>query len=110
MGDILDDLIGLGLADSEIVLFSAVLVKQFDEGFNGERIVLGGDAELVLDRSSSKVSLLDQTGLLDDLSGISEKFFSLGGDENALIGALKNRDAKFVFQFVNRGGQTGLGD
>ena len=47
----------------------------------------------MLEWCSSEIPLLDQVGLFDDLTRVSEKFFSLGGDENALIGALKNRDA-----------------
>ena len=59
----------------------------------------------MLEWCSSEIPLLDQVGLFDDLTRVSEKFFSLGGDENALIGALKNRDAEFVFEFVNCGSQ-----
>ena len=44
---ILNQLIRLRLADTEIVLFSAVLTDQIDKRLNGKGIVLGGDAELL---------------------------------------------------------------
>ena len=99
---ILNQLIRLRLADTEIVLFSAVLADQIDKRLNGKGIVLGGNTELAFLRHSAKIALLDQVCLLDHLSRIPQKFFPVRGNHHALVRAGKQGKSNLMLQFLDR--------
>ena len=71
LGHVLNDLIGLGLPDAEIVFLAAIVFQQLDESFHGKRIVLGRDAELMLDRSGAEVFFFNELHLGQHLPGIA---------------------------------------
>ena len=78
-GHVLDDLIGLGLPDAEVILRPAVLLQQVHKGLHREGIVLGGHAEPVSPGGGTGVALFNQVGLLQHLAGIAQKLVPRGG-------------------------------
>ena len=71
--------------------------------------MLGGHAELVLDLGGAQIPFLDEAGLFHHLAGIAQEFLPVRREQNPLVGALEDGDAQFAFQFLDGGGQAGLG-
>ncbi len=99
---------GAAFVNAEGVLIRPELTGQLNEGLDREGIVLGGDAELLFHLPLEDESLFGEAVLADDLPGIGEKLFPLGGGDYAPVGAAEQREAQLLFQAVNAGGQTGL--
>ena len=110
MGNILDDLVGLGLPDAEIVFLAAVLFQQLYKSFHGKGIVLGRNAELMPGRGGAQIFFLDEPHLRQHLPCIPQKDIPLRGQHDAPVGAVKDSQTEFLFQFMDGIGQAGLGN
>ena len=106
--NILNDLVGLRLSDTEIVFLSAVFFQQFHKGFHGKGIVLGRHAKLMLDRGRAKIFLFDEFYLSQHLPSISQKLFSLRSQSHTPVGAVKNGQPNFLLQLSDGIRQAGL--
>ena len=99
---------GAAFVDAEGVFIRPELPGQLDEGFDRKGVVLGGDAELLFHLPFEDEPLFGETVLADDLPGVGEELFPLGGGGHAPVGAAEQREAQLLFQTVDAGGQAGL--
>ena len=70
---VLDDLGGAGLAQAEVVTGALVFLGQFQERLHDERVVLGGDGELLRRLAAAAgVALLHEISLLHHLARVTQ--------------------------------------
>ena len=110
MRHILDDLIGLRLSDAEIIFVLSVFLDQIHKCIDCKGIVLCGHAKLLLAAALSLVFILQDRCLLQYLPCITEKLLALLGQRNPAVRPVKYHKIHFLFQFMNRVGQTRLGN
>ncbi|MNC21989.1 hypothetical protein D3C75_699770 [compost metagenome] len=107
---ILDDLMGFGLPQGQLVLILPMLLHQLDEGVDGKGIMLGGHGKMLRRRFGVEIPALQQLRLLDHLPGVAEELRPFLGQHNPLVGPLKNSNAGLFLQLLDGAGQAGLGD
>ena len=109
-GNIINDLIGLGFPQTEIIIVTAIHLNQVYKCIYRKGIMLCRNAEFLFSTGLVGILFRDQSSLLQNLSGIAQKHFPLFGNKNAFIGAVENGDAHFLFQFLECFCQAGLGN
>ena len=72
--------------------------------------MLGGNGKALAARGMRDVFILDQRGLLNDLTRVAQKLRALLREQNAPAVAQKDGDARFLLQLAHGGGEAGLGD
>ena len=72
--------------------------------------MLGGDGEALAARGVRDVFILDQRGLLNDLTRVAQKLRALLREQNPPAVAQEDGDARFLLQLAHGGGKAGLGD
>ena len=72
--------------------------------------MLHGNAETLPAVFSGDIPVLHKLILLCHLSGISQKFLSLGGNLHSPVASAKQGNSDFLFQLPDRLGQAGLGN
>ena len=105
-----DRVIRLALAENKFIRLAALRAHQLDERAGREGIMLGGDGEALAARGVRDVFILDQRGLLNDLTRVAQKLRALLREQNPPAVAQKDGDARFLLQLAHGGGETGLGD
>ena len=110
VGHIVDDGVGLGLLEAEIVGIAPVLFDQIHKGVHRKGIVLGGHGEFLLAPGLFLVPGFQEICLFQHLPGIAQEDFPVPGQVDPLVGPFKDLDAHFPFQFPDHLGEAGLGD
>ena len=110
MGHIVDDGVGLGLLEAEIVGIAPVLFDQIHKGVHRKGIVLCGHGEFLLAPGLFLVPGFQEICLFQHLPGIAQEDFPVPGQVDPLVGPFKDLDAHFPFQFPDHLGEAGLGD
>ena len=110
MAHIHDRVIRLALAENKFIRLAALRAHQLDERAGREGIMLGGDGEALAARGVRDVFILDQRGLLHDLTRVAQKLRALLREQNTPAVAQKDGDARFLLQLAHGGGKAGLGD
>ena len=95
MGDVLDDLVRLLLAQGEFVPGGVERADHVHEGVHGEGVVLARDGEARHGPGVALVALFEEVGLLEHLAGVAEERLAL-------------RDAHFALQVAYGGGHARL--
>ena len=108
MGDVLDDLVRLLLAQGELVARGVVSADHVDERVDGEGVVLARDGEAGHGLGVAFVTLLEQVRLFEHLTGVAEERLALGGGHHALARPVEHRDAHLAFQIAHGGGHARL--
>ena len=72
--------------------------------------MLRGDGETLAAGGVRNILILDERGLLNDLTRIAQKLDAFLSEKNAAAVAQKNGNARFLFQLAHSGGEAGLGD
>ena len=103
MGDVLDDLVRLLLAQGELVARGVVCADHVDEGIHSERVVLAGDSEAGHGFGVAFVTLLEQVRLFEHLTGVAEKRLALGGGHHALARPVEHGDPHLALQVAHGG-------
>ena len=103
MGDVLDDLVRLLLAQGELVARGVVCANHVDEGIHGERVVLARDGEAGHGLGVAFVTLLEQVRLFEDLAGVAEERLALGGGHHALARPVEHGDPHLALQVAHGG-------
>ncbi len=85
-------------------------LQQLYKSFHGKGIVLGRNAELMPDRGSAQIFFLDEPHLRQHLPCIPQKGHPPPGQHDAPVGAVKDSQAEFLFQFMDGMVQAGCGD
>ena len=80
-----------------LVFVHADFFYQFYECFHGKGVVLGGDAEFLLDLFLINVAFLHQAVLFHDLSCIADKFIALRCQRNSPAAADEQFHAELFF-------------
>lgn len=108
MGDVLDDLVRLFLAQGELVAAGVKGADHVHKSVDGKRVVLAGDSEAGHGLGVALEALFKQVRLLEHLPGVAEEGLPLGGGHHALARPLKHRDAHFALQVAHGGGHAWL--
>ena len=110
MAHIHDRIIGFAFAEDKFIGLAALRAHQFDERAGCERIMLRGDGETLAAGGVRNILILNERGLLNDLTRIAQKLDAFLSEKNAAAVAQKNGNARFLFQLAHSGGEAGLGD
>ena len=108
--DVLDNIPGAGLPDGEFVFRNVQGPCQLHERFHREGIMLGGNGELLLVQALLAVRVHQVLILAVYLAGVGQEFEPLRRERDALAAPVKDHDADFLFQLLDRAGQGRLGN
>ena len=110
MAHIHDRVIGFAFAEDKFIGLAALCAHQLDERAGREGIMLGGDGETLAACGVRDILILDERGLLNDLTRVAQKLHALLREQDAPAVAQKDGDARFLLQLAHGGGKAGLGD
>ena len=102
MGDILDDLVGLLLADREVVARGIERADHVDKGVDGKRVVLAAHAEVRHLLDVAFVAVLHEVGLFEHLARVTQKRLALLRHHDAAVRSLEDSDAHLDLQIAQR--------
>ena len=105
---VVDDFLGLGFAESEVVVVQVELLDHFHEGLDGKGVVLRGYGEFLLLVHGVAVAFEDCFVVVVQLACLRHELFAFGGERDAAAGAVENYDADFLFEVADGGGERRL--
>ena len=108
MGDVLDDLVRLLLAQGELVARGVERADHVHERVDGEGVVLARDGEAGHGLGVAFVTLLEQVRLFEDLAGVAEERLALGGGHHSLARPVEHGDPHLALQVAHGGGHARL--
>ena len=99
--DVLDDFVGLLLAQGKVVVHGIKLPDHIDKCVDRKGIMLARNREVRHLARLATIALLEQIDLLEDLACISQKGLALLGHHHALVGTLENSDPHLSLKVTN---------
>ncbi len=108
MRDILDNFVGLLLAQGKVVARGIELADHIDKRINGKGIMLAAHTKVRHLLGRAFVLALEQVGLVEHLARVAQEGLAFLGHNDALVGALKDMHTHLVFEIANRRGNRGL--
>ena len=107
MRDILDNFVGLLLAQGKVVARGIELADYIDKRINGKGIMLAAHTKVRHLLGRAFILALEQVGLVEHLAGVGQEFRAVHGQGDALRGAGEDLDAQLVLQFADKLGAHG---
>lgn len=108
MRDILDNLVGLLLAQGKVVARGIELADHIDKRINGKGIMLAAHTKVRHLLGRTFVLALEQVGLVEHLARVPQEGLALLGHNDTLVGALKDMHTHLVFEIADRRGNRRL--
>ena len=108
MRDVLDNLVGLFLAQGKVVARGIELTDHIDKRVNGKGIMLAAHTKVRHLLGRALVLALEQVGLVEHLARVAQEGLAFLGHNDALVGALKDMHTHLVFEIADRCGNRRL--
>ena len=101
MRDVLDNLVGLLLAQGKVVARGIELADHIDKCINGKGIMLAAHTKVRHLLGRAFVLALEQVGLVEHLARVAQEGLAFLGHNDAFVGALKDVYTHLVFEIAN---------
>ena len=108
MRDVLDNLVGLFLAQGKVVTRGIELADHVDKSVDGKGIMLAAHTKVRHLLGRALVLAFEQIGLIEHLSRVAQEGLAFLGHNDALVGALKDVHTHLVFEIADRRGNRRL--